>query len=78
LRGGAGFVQAWPRDLRVLTLPEKIEMQQRLLARGLLSGAADGKIGPLTVAAVKAFQRSSGDLVDGYPCLPVLQALRQP
>ncbi len=78
LRGGAGFVQAWPRDLRALTLPEKIEMQQRLLARGMMSGAADGKIGPLTVAAVKAFQRSSGGLVDGYPCLPVLEALRLP
>ena len=78
LRGRPAFVQAWPRDLRALTLPEKIEIQQRLLARGVMSGAADGKIGPLTVAAVKAFQRSRGLVPDGYACLPVLEALRQP
>ncbi len=76
IRGGAAFVQPWPRDLRALTLPEKIEMQQRLLDRGVMSGAADGKIGPLTVAAVKAFQRQIGVVPDGYPCLPILEQLR--
>ncbi|MGV8951922.1 MAG: lytic murein transglycosylase, partial [Cypionkella sp.] len=77
IRGGAAFVQSWPRDLRALTLPEKIEMQQHLLDRGVLAGGADGKVGPLTVAAVKAFQRQVGVVPDGYPCLPVLEALRK-
>jgi membrane-bound lytic murein transglycosylase B len=76
IRGGAEFVQSWPRDLRALTLPEKIEMQQHLLARGVMSGEADGKIGPLTMAALKAFQRQIGAVPDGYACLPVLEALR--
>lgn len=78
IRGAGAFVQEWPRDLRALTLPEKIELQERLIARGVLSGDADGKIGPLTVAAVKAFQRQTGAVVDGYPCVPVLEALRKP
>lgn len=78
IRGVVAFVQEWPRDLRALTLPEKIELQERLIARGVLSGDADGKIGPLTVAAVKAFQRQTGAVVDGYPCVPVLEALRKP
>ncbi len=34
LRGGAPFVQAWPRDERVLTLTERYEMQQLLARRG--------------------------------------------
>lgn len=78
IRGAGAFVQEWPRDLRALTLPEKVELQERLIARGVLSGDADGKIGPLTVAAVKAFQRQTGAVVDGYPCVPVLEALRKP
>lgn len=76
LRGGAAFVQGWPRDLRVLTLPEKVELQQHLLDKALMSGEADGKIGPLTMAALKAFQRRIGVVADGYACLPVLEQLR--
>jgi membrane-bound lytic murein transglycosylase B len=76
IRGGAEFVQSWPRDLRVLTLPEKIELQQHLLQRGVMSGEADGKIGPLTMAALKTFQRQIGVVPDGYACLPALEQLR--
>jgi membrane-bound lytic murein transglycosylase B len=76
IRGGAAFVQSWPRDLRVLTLPEKVELQQHLLDKGLMSGEADGKIGPLTMAALKGFQRRIGVVADGYACLPVLEQLR--
>ena len=42
LRGGAPFVQAWPRDERVLTLDERYEMQQLLARRGFDIGEPDG------------------------------------
>ena len=72
-----GCLQAsWPRDLRALTLDERKDMQSRLLAAGVYAGTADGKVGPLTVAAVKAFQRSLGMVVDGYPSIEILHALR--
>ena len=74
--GGAAIRHDWPRDLRALTLPERQEMQSRLMAEGLYSGQADGKVGPLTLAAVKAFQQATGLAPDSYASLPVLDALR--
>lgn len=75
IAGGPAFTAPWPRDLRALTLDERREMQARLLAAGVYNGTPDGKIGPLTVAAVKAFQRARGMVPDGYPSLEILQAL---
>jgi peptidoglycan hydrolase-like protein with peptidoglycan-binding domain len=62
--------------LRALTLAERIDMQQKLLDRGLYAGDADGKIGPLTVAAIKALQRSTGQIADGYASTKVLDLLQ--
>ena len=75
--GGAGPIwHPWPRDLRALTLPERQEMQTRLMAEGIYSGEADGKVGPLTLGAVKAFQKEQGMAPDSYASLEVLGALR--
>ena len=76
IAGGAAFKATWPRDLRALTLEERREMQSLLLIAGVYAGTADGKIGPLTVAAVKAFQRAHGLVPDGFPSLEILQTLR--
>jgi len=76
IRGGAPIQAAWPREYRALTLPERIEMQSRLGAAGFDAGGADGKIGPLTIAAVRAFQRAEGLVPDGYPSLDILTRLR--
>ena len=76
IKGGAAFRHGWPRDLRVLTLAERVEMQQHLLDAGVYAGEADGKIGPLTIGAVKEFQRKLGLVPDGYPSLDILTRLR--
>ncbi len=76
IAGGAPFKATWPRDLRALTLDERREMQSLLLTAGVYAGTADGKVGPLTIAAVKTFQRAQGLVPDGYPSLQILQALR--
>ena len=76
IREGKPFVQEWPRDLRVLTLDERKSMQQALLDRGLYAGQADGKIGPLSMAAIKALQRSMGRIPDGYASTEVLGLLK--
>ncbi len=76
LRGSLAFVQEWPRDLRALTLQDRKEIQQSLLDRGLYVGEADGKIGPLTVAAIKALQRQMGRVPDGYASTEILDLLK--
>jgi peptidoglycan hydrolase-like protein with peptidoglycan-binding domain len=43
---------------------------------GFDTGGVDAKMGPKTVAAIKAFQKASGMVPDGFPSLTVLQALQ--
>jgi lytic murein transglycosylase len=76
LAGRPGIQAAWPRELRALTLEERRELQERLGRAGFDPGGVDGRMGPKTVAAVKAFQKVQGLVPDGYPSLEVLQLLR--
>jgi lytic murein transglycosylase len=78
MRGGAPFVQAWPRDERVLTLDERYQMQQLLARRGFTIGEPDGLIGPRTRLAIRDFQASVGQVPDGFASSNVLDRLRQP
>ncbi len=78
LRGGAPFVQAWPRDERVLTVAERYEMQQLLARRGFDIGEPDGLLGPRTRVAIRKFQAATGQIPDGFASSVVLDRLRQP
>jgi membrane-bound lytic murein transglycosylase B len=77
MRGGAPFVQSWPRDERVLTLDERYEMQQLLTQRGFNVGQPDGLLGPRTRIAIRNFQASVGQIPDGFASSEVLDRLRQ-
>ncbi|TGD43732.1 lytic murein transglycosylase [Pseudotabrizicola sediminis] len=76
LRGGPAIAAAWPRDLRALSLVERMELQERLTRAGFDPQGVDGRIGPNTIAAVKAYQRANGMLPDGYASLDILNRLR--
>jgi hypothetical protein len=78
LRGGAAFVQPWPRDERVLSVDERYEMQQLLARRGFDIGEPDGLLGPRTRIAIRNFQASVGQIPDGFASSGVLDRLRQP
>jgi membrane-bound lytic murein transglycosylase B len=74
---GAGPIRAaWPRGERELSRTEKIELQERLIARGYATGATDGVIGPNTVAAIRAYQQGLGMTPDGFATAQLLQSLR--
>jgi membrane-bound lytic murein transglycosylase B len=75
LKGGVRIKAGWPRDLRALTLEERLALQERLTKAGFSTFGIDGKMGPNTIAAVKSFQKAKGIVPDGYPSLDVLQRL---
>ncbi len=76
IAGGTPIQADWPREDRALTFAERKELQQRLTAKGFDTQKIDGKIGPLTVNAVRAYQVAEGLLPDGYASLRLLQRLR--
>ncbi len=78
LRGSGGFAADWPRHERMLARDERLELQERLTAAGFDTQGADGRIGPNTVAAIRAFQAAQGLVPDGFATAALLAALRGP
>ena len=76
LRGGGAFAQAWPRSERPLSIPERRELQAQLARFGYYKGSVDGKIGPMSRAAIRAFQSRAGLSADGYAGADLLNRLR--
>ncbi|SDW72650.1 lytic murein transglycosylase [Litoreibacter albidus] len=76
LKGKPAIQSDWPRGDRALKFAERKEMQQLLTAKGFDTKKIDGKIGPLTIEAVRGFQRSVGLVPDGYASLDILKRLR--
>ncbi|APX13263.1 lytic murein transglycosylase [Tateyamaria omphalii] len=74
--GAPPFRGDWPRGDRALTYSERKEMQRRLTAAGFNTQGIDGRIGPKTLDAVRAFQQSQGLTADGYASLGLLKRLR--
>jgi lytic murein transglycosylase len=76
LRGGPPFVQPWPRQERVLSRAERLELQQLLAQRGFYKGTPDGQFGGQTREALRGFQASIGTPADGFASSDVLERLR--
>ena len=74
---GRGHVLApWPREEEALSRSERIELQERLVVLGLASGKADALIGPNTRTAIRAFQKTLGEVPDGFATKRLLEKLR--
>ncbi|WP_299349279.1 lytic murein transglycosylase [uncultured Shimia sp.] len=74
---GAPAIQGkWPRQDRALSLKERVELQRRLTGAGFDTVKIDGKIGPLTINAVREFQQAKGLMPDGYASPTLLKTLR--
>ena len=76
LRGGGDLVRPWPANERLLTADESIELQQLLARAGVYDGKIDGKLGPASRAAIRAWQSGRGLPADGFAGLQLLQTLR--
>lgn len=77
IRGGGPFDGDWPRGEQVLSRAERVELQERLSALGLYSGAMDGRLDEKTRAALAAYQQRSGVTPDAFATVAVLERLRQ-
>jgi hypothetical protein len=76
LRGGGPFMQAWPRQERVLSRAERHELQQLLARRGYDVGEPDGRLGVRTRTALRRFQAAIGSVPDGFASAAMLERLR--
>jgi lytic murein transglycosylase len=76
LRGGEPIVQPWPRQERMLSRAENLELQELLLRRGYDVGEPDGRVGAKTRSALRQFQASIGVIPDGFASASVLDRLR--
>jgi len=76
LRGGEPLVQPWPRHERVLTRTERLELQQLLARHGYDVGEPDGRLGPKSRTALRAFQGAAGAVPDGFASATMLEWLR--
>jgi lytic murein transglycosylase len=77
IKGGPAIKSGWPYDDRALTLSEREDMQRRLTAKGFDTDGIDGKIGPKTINAVRAYQVSEGLRPDGYASPALVQRLQR-
>ena len=76
IAGGGPIQSPWPREDRALTLKERKELQTRLTEKGFDTQGIDGKIGPLTIEAVRSFQQAEGLKPDRYASPNVLKRPR--
>jgi hypothetical protein len=77
LRGDPPLAQAWPRQERVLTGAERLELQQLLVAHGFdIGGEPNGRINARTRTALKHYQHAAGLVPDGFATAGLLDRLR--
>ena len=61
-----GIQQDWPRDDVAISFEDKKAMQQKLTDLGFSTGGVDGRIGPNSRRAIRAWQAANGLIADGY------------
>ncbi len=76
LAGGGEVIAAWPRDLNALSYAEQRELQEQLIRLGFDLGEVDGIIGEQTRQAIRAFQKSVGQVADGMDSHELLDMLK--
>lgn len=76
LKGGRPFAKAWPTNDPGLSRAQRLELQKLLLKNGYDIGEADGRIGPITRAAIKKAEKKHGMKPTGRPGTKILKKLR--
>lgn len=75
LKGGKPFATPYPTDDPGLSRAQRLELQKLLIKAGYDIGEADGRIGPVTTAALKKAQKKAGMKPNGRPSMKIYKAL---
>jgi peptidoglycan hydrolase-like protein with peptidoglycan-binding domain len=75
--GGTGIKGTWPVDEPLLSLDEREELQNLLVARGYDVGNVDGVLGLKSRKAARQFQKIIGWPQDGFLNKALLEELRK-
>ena len=75
--GGGPFEKSWPVGEPGMSRKDTEQLQILLSRRGFNTGGADGKAGPMTRAAIRAYQQSAGMPADGFPSHALLKLLKR-
>jgi lytic murein transglycosylase len=76
MAGRPGIAAGWPRQEPALNRSERVELQERLAGLGFNPGSTDALVGPTTRGAIRGFQKSIGEIPDGFPTKALLDRLR--
>ena len=76
LAGRPPFIADWPRGDQILSFSERKELQLRLTLAGFDTQSVDGRIGPNTINALRAYQLARGLVPDGYATVQLLERMR--
>lgn len=75
LRGKGPIKTPWPTNDPGLSRAQRLELQKRLLKSGFDIGEADGRIGPITQAAIRRAEKKFGMKPTGRPGTRIFNAL---
>ncbi|MCC1497826.1 lytic murein transglycosylase [Alcanivorax sp. 1008] len=70
---GAGKLSREPVQSPRLNRDQVMQLQQALNEQGFAAGNADGVLGPGTRAAISRYQKSNGQIADGFPGKELLE-----
>jgi len=74
---GQGGLKASLGSAKPLSRADILDMQRMLGRAGFDAGTPDGRVGPLTRKAIKAYQRQAGLPPDGFPTQALIDRLRR-
>ena len=77
IAGGGPLKGVWPKQDKQLSIVQTQELQRTLARMGYDIGEADGRIGDKAQTAIRAYQRKSGLMADGYPTMALLERVRK-
>ena len=67
----------WPTNIKALSKTDMKTLQTQLTEQGFDTKGSDGIFGPNTELAIRAFQKRSAMIEDGFPSLGLLERLRK-